>query len=219
MGVRFGEGAPIALDPCGAGCYQAEVRSALVSRVTVVTLGKRRYSFALPPTKTLPPDGTKIMSRAAGVWRSLKTLVWRERLAGSPTDAIHTVYRAVAPNELSYTIAGGSAAVIIGGTRWDRSSPTGRWQRAPQDPPLQQPQPFWVHALDARVVSTGQFKGHSVWYVSFFDPATPAWFEAAIDRSSYRTLELNMTAASHFMHHVYGPFDAPLSIRPPVLAK
>jgi hypothetical protein len=37
----------------------------------------------------------------------------------------------------------------------------------------------------------------------------------SIDRATGRTLELDMIAASHFMHDVYGPFDAPLRLAPP----
>ena len=51
--------------------------------------------------------------------------------------------------------------------------------------------------------------------VSFFDPATPGWFEASIDRTNGHTLDLEMIAASHFMHDVYGPFNAPLRLTRP----
>ena len=57
--------------------------------------------------------------------------------------------------------------------------------------------------------------GTHVWDVSFFDPSTPAWFEARIDKATGRTLLLDMTAVAHFMHHVYGPFDAPIRLQPP----
>jgi hypothetical protein len=39
--------------------------------------------------------------------------------------------------------------------------------------------------------------------------------EIWIDKHTHRTLELRMTAAGHFMHHRYGPFNAPLTISPP----
>ena len=214
-GVRFGRRPAVALTPCGAGCYQAEIATANVSRSVSVTVGETAYAFILPSVR-LPADGTRIVERAAQVWRGLKTLVWRERLAGSPTNVLHTVFRAVAPDELSYTISGGSAAVIIGGTRWDRSSPAGRWHEGSQNPSLRQPSPFWASATDARVLGSGRSGGRAVWFVSFFDPSTPAWFLATIDKRTYHTLELTMTAASHFMHHVYGPFDAPLRLHPPV---
>src|SRR4029079_2472617 len=73
----------------------------------------------------------------------------------------------------------------------------------------------WDRVTDAHVLGTAQLGRHRVWRVSFFDPSTPAWFEASIERATGRTLELDMIAASHFMHDVYGPFDAPLRVTPP----
>jgi hypothetical protein len=82
-------------------------------------------------------------------------------------------------------------------------------------PPVRQPQPFWASYTDARVLGDGRVGGRPVWIVSFFDPITPAWFEARVEKSTGRTLLLGMTAAAHFMRHVYGPFDAPFQLQPP----
>jgi len=213
VAVSFGRGRALPLSACGAGCYQAELAAGASPRVSV-KLGKRSYGFSLPARRSLPV-AAGIVTRATKAWRALKTLVWHERLAASPTDVIHTVYKAVAPDELSYTIAGLSSAVIIGGTRWDRSTPTGPWLRSVQDPPITVPVPFWYGVTDARVLGSTRFEGRSVWTVSFFDPTTAAWFEAEIDKQSSRTLELWMTAASHFMHHIYGPFNAPIELNAP----
>ena len=57
--------------------------------------------------------------------------------------------------------------------------------------------------------------GRPVWVVSFVNPTIPAWFTAWVDRGSYRTLQLRMTAAAHFMFHRYVAFDRPLRIEPP----
>jgi hypothetical protein len=51
--------------------------------------------------------------------------------------------------------------------------------------------------------------------VSFLDPGTPAWFTAWVDKSSYRTLRLEMVAAAHFMHDRDVSFNAPIRIEPP----
>jgi hypothetical protein len=195
---------------CGAGCYQATFAS--TGRHLNVSLGSRTYGFAVPAETS---DGSAIVSHAEQTWRSLKTLVWHERLGSSPTEVLRTVYKVVAPNELQYTIQDGSAAIIIGGTRWDRSSRNGGWLKSVQEPELTQPRPFWVDMTDAEVVAAERFEGHPVWRVTFFDPATPGWFAADIEKGTYRTLELDMIAAAHFMHHVYGPFDAPIRIEPP----
>jgi hypothetical protein len=67
----------------------------------------------------------------------------------------------------------------------------------------------------ASVLRTTTLRGHPVWVVSFADPATPAWFTAWIDRSSYRTLRLDMVAAAHFMRDRDGPFNAPITVDAP----
>jgi hypothetical protein len=212
VSLQFGRGHLMTADPCGPGCYQTQVTGTPDSPVSVVIDGKR-YAFALP--KATAADGSAIMAHATTVWNGLRSLVWHERLASSPTNAIHVLYRAVAPDELAYTIGGKSSAVIIGGKRWDRTGPRAPWRESIQNLPLRQPQPFWQEALDARVIGTGKVGGRPVWHVSFFDPSTPSWFEASIDQKTYRTLELDMTAAAHFMHDVYGPFDASMPLQPP----
>ena len=64
----------------------------------------------------------------------------------------------------------------------------------------------------ARLAATADRCAH---FQTFFDPSTPSWFHAAIDQKTYRTLELDMTAAAHFMHDIYGPFNAPMRLHPP----
>jgi hypothetical protein len=210
--LRFGQGYLQDTEACGAGCYQTELQGRPDSPVTV-HLGGRSYRFDLP--RGAAPDAAAIVSQAEATWNDLRTLVWHELLGSSPTNVIDTTYRAVAPDELSYTIAGRSAAVILGSSRWDRPAPGAPWRRSIQNPPLRQPQPFWQKAVDARLLGSGRAGGHAVWRVSFFDPSTPAWFEASIDKRTHRTLRLDMVAAAHFMHHRYGPFDAPLRLAPP----
>lgn len=212
VALQFGRGYLMTPSPCGPGCYQAEVAGVPDSPVTV-RLGGDSYRFDLPPLPAA--DGTAIVSRATDTWNALRTLVWRERLASSPTNVLHTVYRAVAPHSLAYSIVGHSSAVIIDGQRWDRTTPTSQWVRSSQSPPLRQPQPFWDEVADAHVLGTAKLGSRGVTRVSFFDPTTPAWFEAAIDRRTGRTLDLHMIAASHFMHDVYGPFDAPIELHAP----
>ena len=204
-------GAAVRAPACGAGCYQSTFANSTARRLTV-SLGKRSYVFALPSHTS---DATGIVSQAGKTWLGLKTLVWHERLGSSPTEVLYTLYKVVAPDELSYAIQNGSGAIIIGTKRWDRGSAHGRWIESPQEPPLSQPRPFWYGVTDANVIGTGRARGHAVWDVTFFDPVTPAWFTAEIEQPTHRTLVLEMIAAAHFMHHVYGPFDAPIKIEPP----
>jgi hypothetical protein len=198
------------LPACATGCYQANVATSELKGTVDVKVGHASYPFVLPASLELP-SGTADVNRAGRVWRRLKTLVWHERLAASPTEVLHTVYEAVAPHSLSYSISGGSEAIIINETRWDRASKTSPWERSTQDPQVTQPVPYWVSVSDARVIGTKD----GVLDVTFFDPGTPAWFEARIDEKSGRTQALRMITTAHFMQHIYGPFNAPIHLSPP----
>jgi hypothetical protein len=200
---------------CGRGCYAALLDQLPQSvdvelRANVV----RRVAFALPAAWP-PRPGADIVDRAERVWRNLRTLVTHERLASSPTLVLNSVLTAVAPDRLSYLSSNGSQSIIVGGERWDRTSPRARWERSPQEPKIRQPVPFWGGSSNEHVVGSAVVRGRETWRVTFFDRESSAWFEALIDKRNYRTLELRMTAAAHFMHDVYGPFDAPVAVEPP----
>lgn len=202
---------------CGPGCYATTVATDAPGRVTV-TIGRgaqrRQFPFALP--RPWPDaDATDLVRRSGRVWRNLRTLVWHERLAADPHHSISTVWRAVAPNRMSYRIAGGAEAIVIGSHRWDRESPNESWRRSSQEPELRQPVPFWSDVRDAHVVGATMVRGHPAWRVTFFDPATPAWFSVLLDKQTLRTLELQMMATAHFMQHVYSAFNEPLQLRAP----
>lgn len=197
---------------CGVGCYAATGETGPPGRVTVA-VGRRRFEFILP--RPWPhSDATELVRRSGQVWRNLRTLVWRERL-GSGHNHLDTVYRAVAPNRFGYRIAGGAEAVVIGTRRWDRSSAQGSWEVSRQLPALRQPVPFWSDVRDAHVVGSPTVRGHRAWRITFFDPATPAWFSVDLDQRTLRTLSLQMLAAAHFMRHVYRGFNQPLKLEPP----
>jgi hypothetical protein len=203
-------GTTFASHSCGLGCYRAAVPS---SRTLEVLVPGRRVTFRLPAART-PARG--IVSRATRVFRSLHTLVYTEALRSDPKHGILTTWTLGAPNRASYRIQGGADAVIIGRRRWDRVNAHARWVRGTQIPPLAIPQPSWGSDFtNAYVLGTARIAGRPVWVVSFVNAAIPAWFTAWIDRKSYRTVQLRMTAAAHFMFHRYLEFDRPVSIEPP----
>jgi hypothetical protein len=127
---------------------------------------------------------------------------------------VTSVWYFVAPDRLSYQIPRGPSAIVIGVRRWDRVSPGGPWSFS-NEQTLRQPVPFWRGVSDAHVLGLVEVGDRPAWLVSFFDPHPPAWFTAAIDRATLRTLDLRMVATAHFMHELYGPFNEPLRIRPP----
>jgi hypothetical protein len=201
--------------PCGPGCYGARVGVANPQQVAVDVRGAGRrilWPVELPRTWP-PPDASALVARAGRVWRGLKTLAFFDHIASDPQHAVSTHWKVVAPDRLAYRIEHGSSAVVIGGTRWDKTS-GGTWQKS-QSVPLQQPRPFWVAVSNAHVLGSGTMRGAQVWRVSFFDPRTQAWFETAFEKQTLRTLDLRMVTTAHFMHDVYGPFNAPVKIRPP----
>jgi hypothetical protein len=197
--------------PCGHGCYAAPATRA--TRVEVLPGGSRPVAFRVPSS---PRSGTAIVARAARVTRSLRSLVYTESLRSGPTGGLLTTWRMKAPDEVEYSIRGGGAAVVLGERRWDRDKPGSAWHRSQQLPALRVPQPAWGStATNAHVLSETRVEGRPVWVVSFTNPTTPAWFTVWIDRESYRTLRLRMTAAAHFMFHRYLEFDRPLRIVAP----
>jgi len=199
---------------CGAGCYRATVPLPAKPGVVVVELSggaaATRWRVALPAWPA--PDGTAIMARAARVWRSLRSLAYVEHLASDAANRQTSDWVVAAPDRVAYSIRGSGGGIVIGTRRWDRSTPTGRWLASQQTAVLTQPVPFWVAVSDAHVLHSG----HSAWIVSFFDPRTPGWFEATVDKRTGHTLELRMFAAAHFMHDTYRSFDHAPAIVPPV---
>ncbi|MGD0714151.1 MAG: hypothetical protein ABSB24_08205 [Gaiellaceae bacterium] len=202
---------------CGSGCYRATLPvTGRPSAVVVDVQGRgatTRWRVSLPAAWP-PVNASVLVARAGRVWRSLRSLAFVETLASDPAHAVSSSWRLAAPDRAAYHVTGGYESVIIGRRRWDKA-PGGRWVESPQSIPIRQPQPFWVSATNAYLLGSGEIRGRRVWRVSFFDPATPAWFEVELDKQTLRTLDLRMTTTAHFMHDVYGPFDAPAGITPP----
>ncbi|HET6684257.1 MAG TPA: copper resistance protein CopC [Gaiella sp.] len=203
---------------CGPGCYRAGVAVEGRPRAAVVAFRRPdgrstslRFAF---PAQWPPRSATRIARRATRVFRDLRSVTIDERLSSGGAHTTRTTWRLEAPNRLSYLIRDGSRAVIIGDRRWDRD-PGKQWVESPQTP-LRQPTPTWGTAPGrATLIGSATVAGRPVWRVSFVDPSVPAWYTAAIDKRTYRTLALEMTAPAHFMRHVYSGFDEPVSIEPP----
>jgi hypothetical protein len=203
---------------CGAGCYGATLplRSPPRSvRVDVRRAARTTIWNVQLPVDWPARDASALVARATRVWKRLRSLTYTDRLSSGPEHTLVSHWRVVAPDRLAYRIEGGGGeAVIIGRTRWDRSE-GGGWSKSPALR-LRQPQPFWVAAVDAHIIGSGRIGARPVWRVSFFDPKTPGWFVASIDKGNARTLDVRMWATAHFMHDTYGHFNAPIAIVPPL---
>ncbi len=195
---------------CGAGCYRAAV--ARTRSIDLRVRGPKaatRWSVALP-SQWPPAPAAALVARAGRVWRSLRSLVFFDRLASDETHSVVSTWRAVAPDRLAYRVRHGYEAVIIGGRRWDRA-PGGRWIESAQTATLRQPVPVWQTATDAYVIGSTR----TAWRISFFDPRTPAWFQITVDKRTLHTVDLHMTTTAHFMHETYRAFDASAPVEPP----
>ena len=217
IGLRSDRAARGEAVSCGPGCYRAEVPVEGQPRAAALTIRRpgRSATVRFPfPSRWPPRPATEIARRATQVFRTLRTLTIDERLSSGGPHTTRTTWRLEAPNRLSYVIRDGSRAVVIGDRRWDRD-PGKQWVESPQTP-LRQPTPTWGRAPSkATLLGSGTVGGRPVWRISFVDPSVPAWYTASIDKRTYRTLALEMTAPAHFMRHRYSGFDEPVSIVPP----
>ena len=212
--TRDGRHMTAAASACSAGCYQAVFgTSELPRRISVAFNGRRRVEFALPAHGP-SPSALRLVRRAGAEYGKIRTLVTHERLASDLTHVAYTTYYAVAPDKLHFVVRGEEQSIIIGNRRWDRTL-GGRWKASPQTP-IKPIAPYWAPLVqDATILGTVSVHGRPCWKIAFADPQTPGFFTIWVDKSNDRTLELEMTAPAHFMHHVYGPFNAPLKVEPP----
>jgi hypothetical protein len=164
------------------------------------------------PRRTEP--GSALVRKARQAYASLHSLVIHERLASSTRDRITTLWQIVAPDSLTYRTSAGSRAVVIGAERWDANGkgPLVRSAQSPLQLPGAQWGPRWLNARALGWTRVGRRRAR---LVSFFDPQLPGWFEMALEPRTNRPLELEMTAAAHFMHHLYTDFNRPVRIVPP----
>ena len=202
--------------PCGPGCYRASFAPARNPRTVDVAIAGRTKSpwhVALPPAWR-PRDASALVAQAARAWRSLGSLTFDERLASGVNIAVQSTWRVQAPDRVAYQVHGGWAGVVIGTRRWDRAPGASNWQTSEQTR-LHQPVPPWVTVADAHVLGAVTFQGRPAVRVSFFDPASSAWFTLVLDRKTHRTLDLKMVTNAHFMHDVFRAFDSTPAIVPP----
>jgi hypothetical protein len=199
---------------CSAGCYEAAFDTAAIPKRGSVTFdGGERVEFTFPANGP-SASALRLVRDAEAEYRQLHSLVTHERLASDPIEVVDTTYFAVAPDRLRFDVRGGDDSIIIGNRRWDRA-PGGRWQASSQEP-IRPIAPYWTPVVqDPTILGTATVQGRTCWVIAFADPQTPGFFTIYVDKSTHRTLELEMTAAAHFMHHVYGPFNEPLRVQPP----
>jgi hypothetical protein len=208
----------VAAAPCGPGCYRVSVAAPSRPKAAVVVVG--RGSGATVWRISLPahwpsPSAAGLIRQAGAAWRALTSLAYHDHLASDPTHAVASDWRVAAPDKASYVTSAGTAGIVIGGERWDRSGAHAAWVKSAQTLTIHQPVPFWTSATDAHVLRHTTVNGRAADVVSFFDPGTPAWFEVTVETGTKHTVELFMNTTAHFMHDTYSAFDSAASIMPP----
>ena len=190
---------------CGVGCYTGTARP---GRIVTVAHGGTTLRFDLGLRR--PASG--LVLRATHAYRRLHSAVYWQRIASGLGPAVVTIWKEVAPDELSYDIANGASAIVIGKNRWDRLPGQG-WQRS-TTVLLPMPVPLWGERFaNAQLLRTGP----KAYVVSFLSPNAgfPAWFTVTLDRRTLHPLSLTMTAAAHFMRVRYLSWNRPIKLRPP----
>ncbi|MHB8468149.1 MAG: copper resistance CopC/CopD family protein [Gaiellaceae bacterium] len=193
---------------CGHGCYAAPFVRRRSVVVAVSGFGApARVFFTLPVTT---PSAAALVRRAHAAYRELRSVAYREHLASDPAHAIDALWRLEKPNRLTYSIAGGARAIVVGARRWD-SDGAGKPYVESSQTPLPQPATQWSESANAHVLA----RSASTVTVSFVDPTIPAYFTVVFDRATLRPRVLRMAASAHFMTDRYLEFNEPPAIRPP----
>jgi hypothetical protein len=182
---------------CGHGCYRIDDRHGDTTSVLVEGVTR---AFPSP----VPGHANRTSLRSFETFfRTSRTVEYVERLASSPTNALVSRWRLEAPNRVAYRIRGGAQAIVIGGHRWDRETPHGRWVESSQTP-LTQPALPWRRATNVWQISTHD--------IVFVDPTIPAYFDLQFGEKPHA---LNMVAAAHFMTDRYVSFGSAPRLRAP----
>jgi hypothetical protein len=201
---------------CTAGCYEAVFPTTDLPRSAKVTFSNGDHAAFTFPASGPGAHGLTLVHQAEAAYKQIHSMVTHERLGSSPTQVADTTYYSVAPHRLRFLVKGEDESIIIGKHRWDRNL-GGPWRESKQSviTPIA---PYWTPLVkDATVLGSATVRGRPVWVISFADPQTPGFFTIWVDKQSHRTLKLQMTAAAHFMHHVYTDFNAPIKVKPPEL--
>jgi hypothetical protein len=197
LDVRVDGSAAVA---CGSGCYRVESSH---GRRVRVSLDGDTSVFTVPARAQ---DATTLVRRLGERFRAHRSVDFLELLSSAPGHGISARWRLEQPDRLSYSIADGAQAIVIGRRRWDRLTPRGPWSASAQTP-LSQPATQWARATNAHLLDAST--------VAFVDPTTPAFFTVHFDPKTLRPSVLQMTAAAHFMTDAYVRFDSGRALRPP----
>lgn len=205
--------------PCGSACLRFPLRvldgvtSELV--VDVARPGKSRARIAVPVPARMPPSADALFREARSRMLGLRSLRMDETLGAGLSKPVVSTWYFEAPDRMSYSIAGGARAVVLGTRRWDDF---GRgWVRS-SSPRLQVPTFPWERARQTRFLGTTTLRGTRVHELAAWLPArsgdAPTWFVLSVAPDE-RVLRSRMLTTAHFMTDTYRDFGSVPRIRPP----
>ena len=134
--------------PCGvkdATCYTAPVGAgahAVHVRVERPTGGAIPVRVQLPAADA-PPAASRV-TRATRLLRSARSVATDVVIVSSDQPVIRATTVMQAPDRLQIEVTGGPQTRVIGGTEYDRNSPTGEWTSS-QRTPVRMPNAAWTH--------------------------------------------------------------------------
>ncbi len=202
--------------PCAATvtvCFTAPVPpGASTVQVVVQRPGREPVHAALDLAASGAPSAASMVTRSGAALRALRSVVIDNVLASDPDHSVRSTFVVNRPDRLGLSASSGAQSRIIGTERWDRTSPTGSWQKHATTP-VKVPDPYWVPGGTAAYVVGGTPSTVDVTLAQ--SGASPVFYRLRIDRSSGRVLHLEMITAAHFMNERYRDFDQAPRVTPP----
>jgi hypothetical protein len=202
---------------CGSRCLRfplrvlAGARSSFVVTVDLPRKPAASVRFALPAG--LPASADRLYRAARTRMLALDSLTMHETLGSGLAPPVVSTWTFGAPDRMSYEIAGGSKAVVIGTRRWDRAD--GKWTRSTSSP-LRLPAYPWQVVTSARLLGSTRLDGRPLRVLAALKPGAefPTWFLLYVTHGG-DVLRMRMTTTGHFMVDTYGALDSAPPIRPP----
>lgn len=202
---------------CGSRCLRFPLRVLAGARssfrVTVDRTGKPAATVRFVLPARLPPLADGLYRTARARMLALDSLTMHETLGSGLAAPVVSKWTFGAPDRMSYDIAEGSKAVVIGTTRWDWAGR--RWTRSTSSR-LRLPAYPWQVATGARLLGTARVDGRPVRVLAALKPGAdfPTWFLLYVTKDD-RVMRMRMSTTGHFMVDTYGALDSTPAIRPP----
>lgn len=218
------DGRALGVTQCGPTCRRASADLEGGERVEIDVGGEHggEARFRLPDLGA--PSAADIVADMMREMHALRSYRLEEELTSGLGTTVRASYAFLAPDRYTAQVEqrGGqtSETIVIGGTRYLRSSHQGPWEKQTGGPGLSVPSFIWDYFqpfTEPRVIGRARTDGLRTTEVSFFggtEQGTPVWFRLWIDDNGL-VRRAEMRAQGHFMDHRYYDPNAPITIRPP----